>query len=440
MLKMKVLTFSVFSAIVALGIFVFSAENTIVLSLTEEGEATSTAKIVEAEEESDPNADLPRQKPLGKRPDVIKAIYSTSWSAGSQKKVNYFMELLRDTELNAIVIDIKDYTGVISYKTDIEEVESYGASENRIPKINALIKKFHDEGVYLIARISVFQDTKLAYARPDLALKSSSTAEVWTDRKKVAWVDSASQEVWDYNIKIAKDVLDRGFDEVNFDYVRFATDGNLKDIVYPFFDPNTLKSENMRKFFAYVGERIPKGRASVDLFGLVTVNTDDLGIGQVMEHAFAGIDYIAPMTYPSHYAKGFNGIENPAAAPYEVMKYSIDRGLSRMVAFRAQAASSSRATGESAPAPKMRPWIQDFDLGADYTAQMVRAQIQAIEDAARVYSGCESLTKVGQASGESSDSLAQSKAKDPRVCSELVDGWMLWNPSNIYTKEALLLE
>lgn len=380
----------------------------------------------EAEDES---------KQLKNPPKVIKAIYSTSWSGGNTKRIEYFLDLINSTELNALVVDIKDYSGVISYKPDVEEVIKYNAFENRISDIDEFIKTMHENGIYLIARISVFQDDKLAIARPDLALKSKASGNIWGDRKNVHWMDSASKEVWDYNIAIAKDILDRGFDEVNFDYIRFATDGNIDDIAYPFYNEITPMHEIIKEFLAYVREKLPEAKISADLFGLVTVNKDDLGIGQIMEDAFPVMDAIAPMTYPSHYAKGFIGIADPAAHPYEVMKYSMDSALKRLDAQFQPKIIQKKVTNASgtieyvptegpAPAesfavrPTLRPWIQDFDLGADYTAEMVRAQIRAIEDSARKYSGCASLDISEE-------------------CSKYVSGWMLWAPSNWYTEGAL---
>lgn len=377
-------------------------------------------------------------KPLENPPTLIKAIYSTAWSAGNENKIDYFIDLINSTELNAIVIDIKDYSGVLSYRPELEKVLEYDAYENRIPDIDALVNRLHEHNIYLIARISVFQDNKLATARPDLAIKSKASGEIWGDRKDVHWMDSSSQEVWDYNIAIAKDILGHGFDEINLDYIRFATDGSLDDIGYPFYDEVEPKHAVLARFFEYVRKQLPKAKISADLFGLVTVNHDDLGIGQKIEDAFPYINASAPMTYPSHYASGFIGIAKPAEHPYEVMKYSIDKALARLDALyqpKIIEIPADPSDPESTPSfkeedpevssyavkPQIRPWIQDFDLGADYTAAMVRAQIQAIEDSASSYSGCASL----------------SANKD---CSKYISGWMLWNPSNVYTKEALLVE
>src|SRR3989338_1836155 len=366
--------------------------------------------------------DIENQKPLPNPPDIIKGIYATNWSMTNSNKVDYFLNLIDSTELNAIIIDIKDYTGIVPYKTDIDLVNQYHAWEKRILKPNQLIKDLHDKGIYVIARISVFQDLHLAKARPDLALISASAGSTWKDYKGLTWLDSSSQEVWDYNIDIARDALDRGFDEINFDYIRFASDGNLKDIQYPFWDGQTLKITAMRTFFEYLRNNLPDAKLSADLFGLTTINTDGLGIGQHLEYALPHFDFIAPMVYPSHYFKGFIGYPNPAEAPYEVIKYSMETAVNRAADFlqsrRVDLANSqstqqennnSNVSPENKPIAKFRPWLQDFDLGADYDSEKVRAEISGWNDAA---------------------------INHP----ELNNGWMLWNASNVYTKGALLPE
>ncbi|MEZ4156394.1 MAG: putative glycoside hydrolase [Candidatus Paceibacterota bacterium] len=412
-------------AIVLIFLFVLivvAKDNSVSFTLNAEN---ATKHQEEKKEEKDPLL----QK-LKNPPEVVKAIYATAFSAGNSERVDGFIDLINSTELNAIVIDIKDYTGVVSYKPDVEAVVEYEAFENRIPDIDALIRKFHKNGIYLIARISTFQDNKLANARQDLAIQSKSKGGIWGDRKDVHWMDTSSKEVWDYNIAIAKDILDRGFDEVNFDYIRFATDGNTDDIAYPFYDEVTPKRDILKSFFKYVRESLPNAMISADLFGEVAYARRDIGIGQVLEDAMPYINAIAPMTYPSHYADGFIGYDNPAEYPYEVMKYSIDEALARLnLVYTPTPSTPETATASATPQvpaqvrsfpvqPTMRPWIQDFDLGADYDAAKVRAQIQAIEDSAAKYSDCQTLT-------------------EKRACSKYVSGWMLWNASNRYTKEAL---
>lgn len=364
-----------------------------------------------------PPSDIEPQKPLANPPNVIKAVYLTSWSAANKTKMDYIIDLLKTTELNAVVIDIKDFSGYVAYDIKNAEVEKYKAKDIRIPKLNSLIKRLHDENIYVIGRITIFQDPILAKARSDLAIKSLSTNEIWYDNKKLAWVDPAAKEVWDYNIAIAKDAASRGFDELNFDYIRFPSDGNLNDMSFPFWDQKTSKPNVIRNFFKYLRSELKDIKISADLFGLTTIDVNDLGIGQVIENAYIYFDFVSPMLYPSHYFTGLFGYKNPALHPYEVVKQSMDSALKRLREYGLKPTTSSTASStvtstielkneSSQLKAKLRPWLQDFNLGATYNAEMVSKEIQAVYDAAI-------------------------------TTPELINGFMLWNPSNIYTKEAL---
>ncbi|TSC81834.1 MAG: hypothetical protein G01um101419_742 [Parcubacteria group bacterium Gr01-1014_19] len=403
-MRVRSVTIVLFLGLIGLGLFLFSRQsNDILINVSEDEDPGIEKKATPPPPAVIPKVtDIEPQKPLSFPPDKIKAIYATSWSASSEKKLRYIIDLIKETELNAVVIDVKDYSGYLAYNTELELPKKYNAVELRIPQLNKLIKRLHDENIYVIGRISVFQDQRLALARPELALYSSTTGATWKDHKGLTWMDAASTEVWDYNIAVAKEILSRGFDEANLDYIRFASDGDLNDIKYPSWDEKQLKTRVMKDFFEYVRFQIPDGRISADLFGLVTVNKDGLGIGQHLEFAAPNFDAVAPMTYPSHYFPGFIGFENPADHPYEVIKYSMDSAVKRMVDFQSLSSTTPLTV-------KMRPWFQDFNLGANYDSEKVRAQIQAWED---------------------------SVAGHP----ELDGGWMLWNPSNLYTREALAAE
>lgn len=340
------------------------------------------------------NGDIEPQKPLADPPAEIKALYATSWSASGAKKIDEFIALINKSDLNAMVIDIKDYSGYVAYDIDLSEVAKYKSKEIKITKINSLIKKLHDQKIYTIARIAVFQDPVLASARPDLAVKNSITGKLWLDRKGLAWVDPASSEAWDYNVKIAKDALKRGFDEVNFDYIRFPSDGTLSTMNFPFYDSKKIsKSDSLNEFFTYLRKNLKGAKISADLFGLATVNKDDLGIGQIIENAYANFDYICPMVYPSHYANGFLGYKNPAEYPYEVVKYSMEKAVTRLEEFNAKQESDPEVKIKNIA--KLRPWLQAFDMGAKYGIKSVNLQIKASDEAGGV-------------------------------------GWMLWSPSNVY--------
>lgn len=378
-----------------------------------------------------PPKDIPPQTPLENPPKIVKAIYATGWSAGSEKKVKSLIGLIKKSELNAIVIDIKDFSGYVLYDTDLAAPKKYGAVEIRIPKINTTIKRFHDEGIYVIGRLSVFQDQRLALARPDLALMSSSTGKLWKDKKNLYWIDVAAKESWEYNVAIAKEALGRGFDEINFDYIRFASDGDLNDVKYPYWNGVTWKREVAKSFFQYVRNELEDSVISADLFGLTTVEPGDMGIGQYWEYALPYFDYLAPMVYPSHYRSGILGYKNPADHPYEIVRYSLDEALRRVKIKRSEmekALAVANTQGvveaiEQSNLAKIRPWLQDFDLGADYNAAMIRKQIQAVNDSG----GC----------GNEANSTTTGTAEQSEPCSDMVSGWMLWSPSNTYTEGAL---
>lgn len=392
----------------------------------------------------DGTRDIEPQRPLAQPPIVIKAAYATSWAAGSARKSKYLAELLKNTELNAVVIDIKDFTGVVSYETGVPDVKKYGAEERRIPRVNALIKALHDAGIYVIGRVAVFEDQKLPVARPELALRSAATGKQWKDYKGLMWIDAAAVDAWDYNIAIAKDALARGFDEINFDYIRFASDGDLKDIRYPVWDMKSPRKEVMKKFFAYLREQLPDAKLSADLFGMTTTNKDDLNIGQYLEYALPYFDAIAPMVYPSHYGSGFIGIKNPAAAPYEVVRYSLDEAIKRMKAYELSRSEAERKNQLAqvagavtlVPPPmraRLRPWLQDFNLGAVYDAEKIQAQIRATADA-----GMECV-KQADAATETLP-LCDGRIHNEAIDGRFVGGWMLWNPASTYTEEALQVE
>ena len=321
-------------------------------------------------------------------PDFVRGIYMTSWVASTREWRANMVKMIKETELNSIIIDVKDYSGRVAFETSDPEIKKIGSEEIRINDAKEFLQSLHDKGIYAIARISVFQDPYMVKQRPDLAVKRKN-GEVWEDYKGLAWLDPCSKEVWDYIIRIAKETEHVGFDELNFDYIRFPSDGNMKDIAYDFCAPEISKEDLMEEFFLYLSENLKDTGIplSADLFGMVTVNTDDLNIGQVLEKTAPYFDFIAPMVYPSHYPTGYMGYKNPALYPYEIVLDGMNEASKRLIA-----ASSTPS--------KLRPWLQDFDLGAEYDTEMIRKQKQAVYNAG-------------------------------------LDSWMLWNASNKYTREAL---
>ena len=338
--------------------------------------------------------DIESQKSIFQPPEIVKAVYLTSWSAATESRVEEVIEIAKTTEINAVVVDIKDWSGFIPYNTDVPEATEYGVERILIPDIEAFLERFHKEEIYVVARITVFQDPLLAQARPDLAIHSKSEkSSLWLDNVGLAWIDPAAKEAWDYNIAIAKDALKHGFDEVNFDYTRFPSDGDLQDMSFPLWDKTTPRNLIIKEFYKYLREKLPQDTLSIDLFGLSTVNFD-LGIGQIIEDAYQYFDFVCPMVYPSHYAGGFLGYQNPAEYPYEVVKYSMENALKKLNLLNQLHPTKAR----------LRPWLQDFDLGATYDEKEVRSEIDAVS----------------------------------KALGENFSGFMLWSSENIYTKEALL--
>ncbi len=327
-------------------------------------------------------------RPVKNAAQTVKGLYPTAYSAGSDKKITEIIQLINRTELNAVVIDTKDSTGTILYDSQLKLVNELKLEKNRLGDIKKLVADLHKNQIYVIARQAVFQDPALAEAKPEWAIKNKAGG-LWRDRKGLAWVDMTNQKVWRYNLAIAREAIDLGFDEVNFDYIRFPSDGNLKDLVYT--NGNRPRYEIMRGFYHFLSQGLADKPAwiSADLFGLVMEQNgnNDLGIGQRLIDSVEAFDYICPMMYPSHYYQGHLGFTNPADHPKEIIDHGMRLGLPYFQNSRAQ----------------LRPWLQAFDLGAIYNADKIRAQIDAVESYPHA-------------------------------------GWLLWNANNKYTDAGLKKE
>ncbi len=329
--------------------------------------------------EPDPK-DVPREEV------VAKGLYLTGYSANNPKKRAEIIELIESTELNAVVVDVKDYTGYILYDRP-EGEDGVWLSKSILDDPRAVVKDFQDHGIYVIARQTVFQDPIYAQTVPHVAVRSGEG--LWRDYKGLAWVDASQQEVWEYNLKIAQHTIDLGFDEINFDYVRFPSDGNLAAAKFAL--DGRKKSEVMHDFFAFMYEHLKDEPAfiSYDVFGLTMDNNDfDLNIGQRAQDILPYADFVSPMIYPSHYPNGYAGYDNPAANPYGVIKKTMTLGQQHMTTSTVAA---------------YRPWLQAFNIGATYDAQKIRDQIRAVEE-------------------------------QPKNA-----GWLLWNARNVYSTKGLEL-
>ena len=340
-------------------------------------------------------------------PVPLRAIYMTQCAVGTPSFRKDLVGLIDSTELNSVVIDIKDYTGRLAFTPADPSLKASVSEACGARDMEAFIKELHDKNIYVIGRITVFQDPYYTALHPDLAVKRLSNKEAnWKDHKGLSFIDVSAKPYWDYIVKIAKASYEIGFDELNFDYIRFPSDGNMKDIYYS-WNAEMEKSEALERFYIYLSEQLSAGGGSasggkptngqwkpvmsVDLFGMTTTNYDDLNIGQVLERAMPYFDFIDPMVYPSHYPTGFNGYKNVNEHSYDIVNFSLTRAVERTVATTTsieglaftRIGTSTPAIYEkpSYPASKMRPWLQSFDYPVTYTPEMVAAQIKANTDA-----------------------------------------------------------
>ena len=321
------------------------------------------------------------------KPEIVRGIYLTAWSAGSERKMKQVLSLLEQTELNALVIDVRD-RGFVFWETGIALADESGATTKAVPRPDELMNKLEERGIYPIARISCFQDVWVPKIRSDLAVQKKDGTP-WKDRAGNTWLDPYNQRNWEYIGRVVDFAMDIGFAEVQLDYVRFPSEGNLSDVVYPaqeeYPDPDASKTDVIAAFARFILERVrEKDRIlSADIFGIVSSSESDQGIGQSLEKVAEPFDLICPMVYPSHYARGEYGIDNPEKSPYSVVSKSIADFIERL------------------PDKPIRPWLQDFSLRVKYGKDEVQSQIKAIKEL---------------------------------DCEE----YLLWNPRNLYTKEAVV--
>ena len=314
----------------------------------------------------------------------VKGIYLTAYTASNDTSRQRLIDLIDSTELNAVVIDIKDYTGYVLYDSNLAIVDELGTDTGRLGDVKKIVDDFHAHDIYVIARQTVFQDPVLAEKKHDWAIRAKSGG-LWRDNKGLAWVDPTKEDVWQYNVDIAKEVIQFGFDEVQFDYVRFPSDGNMSNVIYT--NGEDAKYDVMRNFYEFLEEHLADEPAwiSLDMFGFVMERHDGMNIGQRLEDAVDYVDYISPMMYPSHYPSGHLGLSNPAASPGIVIENGMKKGMPYFEQTKAEA----------------RPWIQAFNIGAVYGAANIRAQIDMVE-----------------------------KYTD--------GGWLLWNAANRYSSAGLI--
>jgi len=316
-----------------------------------------------------------------------KALYLSFYGIGDKALRQAALDLLGSTELNALVIDVKGDRGMIPYPSAVALAGEIGAQRvTTVHDIRALVASLRQKGIYLIARLVVFKDDPLATARPELAVRTPSGA-IWRDGENLAWVDPFRPEVWDYNLDIAAEAAALGFDEIQFDYLRFP---DAEGVVFSRPSSEANRVGAVAGFLAAAQKRLAPYNVFVaaDIFGYVCWNLNDTAIGQKLEALAPHLDYISPMLYPSGFRYGIPGYRDPLAHAQEIVALSLKRAGER-----------------SGLAPlHFRPWLQAFrDYAFDrrpFTATEIRQQISAAE-----------------AFGS--------------------DGWMLWNPHNEYSSAGL---
>jgi hypothetical protein len=321
-------------------------------------------------------------------PPVVKALYMTSWIASSPKLRQHILDLVNTTEVNAVVLDIKDETGHPSFTISD-------------PVVADTIQEMHAKNIYVIGRIVVFKDGYLTKTQPDWALTKKSDGTPWHDPKGSVYLDPANQHVWDYTTALAIDAYNTGFDEINFDYIRYPSDGNLKDLNYN-LQPNETRADVLAHFFDYLSTHIKQAGIipiSADVFGQTTTETGDMGIGQVFARDIQYFDFIDPMIYPSHYQHDTYGLKNPTANPYELVIAALKGAKEKIDKVQADPNISAEIKSKTSYS-KVRPWLQDFSMNhIIYTPELIDAQMKAEYDSG-------------------------------------LTSWLMWDPSNKYTASA----
>ena len=330
-------------------------------------------------------------KPFVARPAVVRGLYVNRWAAISRKMWD-LIAIAKRTEVNALVIDVKDDRGYVLYRSSVTLAHAIGAdtvnpmSQSRL---RAVLDIMRAHGILPIARIVVAKDPLLANARREWAVKRRSDGKPWLDANGNPWLDPHQRGVWEYAADLAAEAVKLGFSEVQFDYVRFPDDPRLIRQARFALANGRARDQVIREQLGYLRSRLePLGvPMAIDVFGLTTTNTTDMGIGQRWEQFADQADVVLPMTYPSHYGRGTYGIARPNAKPYDVIDRALTDGIAR-----------NRGVPNAA---EIVPWYQDFTLGAPrYGAKQVRAQMQAGYDHG-------------------------------------IRSWILWNPGSRYTLSAL---
>lgn len=260
--------------------------------------------------------------------------------------------------LNLAVLHAKDPLGRLFWESNNITAKNMGASVPNVP-LEATIRTLKQKGIWTAAKVDVFQDSLLVTNHPEMGVVDAETGELWEDNKGLHWANPYDIRVWDYTIALCRELIEIGIDEIQFDYVRFPSDGDLSRIEYPIVIDGISREECIGKFLAYANARLkPTGVIiSVDIFGMTAWKTKDFGVGQVLKQIAPHVDVICPMFYPSHFPENFLNLKSPGQYPYTIMKSSLEEIKKR--------------TNK-----KVRPWVQGFW----YTPEEIDAQFRGITE------------------------------------------------------------
>jgi hypothetical protein len=301
---------------------------------------------------------------------VIRALYLNRFAAQSPGKMRHLLRIADSTEINGFVIDMKDEFGLNYRSSKPEFRKNAGGTHGVVGNVRALVDSMKAHGIVPIARIVAFKDPVAARVNPDWTIRREDST-IWQDKEGLEWVNAHNKSVWEYNLGVAEELVKLGFEEIQWDYIRFPEPyRSLPKQVFP--GATLSKPDALAAFLKVAQERLSKlgVRNTADVFGLVTTVRGPLEIGQYWEKISPHVDVVLPMVYPSHYPRGAFGIAHPNAEPYQVLKTALDTARTR-----------DEKLGIT-KAEHVRPWIQAFSLGKPvYGPEQIKAQKQAIYDA-----------------------------------------------------------
>ena len=313
-------------------------------------------------------------------PTDVKGVFITGAVAGTANTMPQLTELVENSSLNAMVIDIKNDAGEVTYKMGLPLAQEIGAEIRYVSDMPALIKQLKEKNIYLIARVVAFKDPMLAEKKPEFAMKNAD-GTVFHDNNGLAWVNPYQEEVWDYLIDLSKQAAALGFDEIQYDYIRFSTAKGISEADFGAVSEGKTKQDAISGFMKKAYETLaPMGvYVSCDVFGTIICNeTDGQLIGQDYVEMAQYCDYICPMVYPSHYVNNAYGIEVPDAKPYDLIYAAVADGEKKL--------QEAKDADPSAHFAKQRPWLQAFtaswvDGHIPYRGQQLQDQIRGAVDA-----------------------------------------------------------